>query len=188
MITVQSREDFLHEINQHLPKDCCGVELGVLYGDFSKMILDIIKPSSLVLVDPYRIGEKKYSGSLDYLPTEYSTEDQYQNVVRRFSTEILSGKVRLLRATSFEVVEFQEDGEYDFCYNDASHAYEDIKRDLTEWLPKVKPDGIICGHDFMDFEGFGVKQAVTEFITQQDLEMIIYNENGGDWALKRKQI
>lgn len=187
MITVQSREEFLNELNKHLPKDCYAIELGVLYGDFSKMILDIINPLVLVLVDPYRIGEKKYLGSLDYLSTEYSNEDQYQNIVRKFETEILSGQVEILRKTSFEAVK-DVYLKYDFSYHDSSHLYEDIKKELNEWLPKVKPDGLICGHDYMDFEGFGVKQAVNEFITEHDFEMIIYNENGGDWALKRKQI
>lgn len=187
MITVQSREDFLNELNQHLPKDCYGIELGVLYGDFSKMILDIINPLVLVLVDPYRIGEKKYLGSLDYLSTEYSTEDQYQNIIRKFETEILSGQVEIVRKPSFEAVKSTSNDAYDFSYHDSSHLYEDIKKELGEWMPKVKSSGLICGHDYIDFEWFGIKQAVNEFIIEHDFEMIIYNENGGDWALKRKQ-
>lgn len=187
MITVQSREEFLNELNKHLPKDCYAIELGVLYGDFSKMILDIINPLVVVLVDPYRTGDKKYLGSLHDLSTEYSTEDQYQNIIRKFETEILSGQVEIVRKSSFEAVKSIPNDAYDFSYHDSSHLYEDIKQELNEWLPKVKPNGLICGHDFMDFEGFGVKQAVTEFMTEHDFEMIIYNENGGDWALKRKQ-
>lgn len=188
MITVQSRERFLFELAQNLPEKCRAVELGVLNGEFSKMILGIVKPECLILVDPYKKGDKKYSGTLDYLPTEYSTEDQYQNLIQRFSTEIIIGQVIVVRKTSFEAVEHETDGYYDFVYHDASHLYDDIKRDIYEWLLKLKPTGIICGHDLIDFGGFGVKQAVHEFIEEHNFEIIIYNEQGGDFALKRKEI
>lgn len=187
MIKVQSRESFLHILWQFLPEDCKAAELGVLHGDFSKMILEIIKPGELTLIDPYCIGEKIYSGVLDCLPTAYSLESDWHNLNIRFNLEILSKQVRPIRKYSFDAVRDQADGYLDFVYHDASHLYEDIKKDLSEWLPKVKHDGLICGHDYIDLEGFGVKQAVNEFMAEHNFEMIIFNENGGDYALKRKQ-
>jgi len=44
-------------------------------------------------------------------------------------------------------------------YIDAAHDYENVKKDILVWLPKVKQGGIIAGHDVIIG---GVKQAVVE--------------------------
>lgn len=50
----------------------------------------------------------------------------------------------------------------DWVYIDADHHYEPVCRDIDAWLPKVKPGGVLAGHDYCDYPGFGVIQAVTE--------------------------
>lgn len=39
------------------------------------------------------------------------------------------------------------DGSLDLVFLDADHRYEYIKQDIKLWLPKVRRDGILCGHD-----------------------------------------
>lgn len=34
-----------------------------------------------------------------------------------------------------------------FCFIDANHNYESVKRDIQAWLPKLKPNSYIGGHD-----------------------------------------
>ena len=41
-----------------------------------------------------------------------------------------------------------KDNSIDFLFLDAGHEYEDIIEDMTAWYPKVKPGGIIAGHDY----------------------------------------
>jgi SAM-dependent methyltransferase len=53
------------------------------------------------------------------------------------------------------------DGMLAFCFIDAAHDYESVKRDVSAWLPKVKPDGIFAGHD-AQYEP--VERAVKELI------------------------
>jgi hypothetical protein len=70
-----------------------------------------------------------------------------------------------LKVTSEEASKKFEDKSLDFVFLDASHEYEDIKSDIQNWLPKVKPGGIIAGHDYYvdGYDWFpGVKQAVNE--------------------------
>lgn len=55
-----------------------------------------------------------------------------------------------------------EDKFFDFVYIDANHSYENVKKDILAWLPKVKVGGIIAGHDY--YEGEGVKVVVDELI------------------------
>jgi hypothetical protein len=53
------------------------------------------------------------------------------------------------------------DGSLSFCFIDAAHDYESVKRDLEAWGPKVRADGILAGHDADWHE---VKKAVAELV------------------------
>lgn len=187
MKKVHSREEFLLALNAFLPVNCDGVELGAYKGDFSADILRIINPNHLVLVDPYETNDDKYGGVMGDLTTAYSTEADYASVLFRFSKEIKSGRVIVRQKYSHQVVQWWPNNFFDFVYHDASHKYKDIKRDLNDWLPKLKENGCMCGHDYIETDGFGVIPAVDEFSKEHNFEMIIFNENGGDLALKRKQ-
>jgi len=68
--------------------------------------------------------------------------------------------VKIKKFTHDAAADFK-DGELDFVYIDAKHAYEYVKRDIDLWLPKIKPDGIIAGHDYVWWLP-GVIQAVAE--------------------------
>ena len=39
------------------------------------------------------------------------------------------------------------DRSIDFLFMDADHRYKQFKENLEVWLPKIKINGIICGHD-----------------------------------------
>jgi len=54
-----------------------------------------------------------------------------------------------------------EDGYFDFVFIDANHEYEAVKADITAYLPKVKPGGVLAGHDYHPVE-HEVKRAVDE--------------------------
>lgn len=75
---------------------------------------------------------------------------------------------RPLRMPSLEAANQFEDYSLDFVFIDASHEYEDVKKDIAAWIKKVKPGGVIAGHDYYikDYDYFpGVKQAVNESLT-----------------------
>jgi predicted O-methyltransferase YrrM len=46
-----------------------------------------------------------------------------------------------------EVAKEIEDGSLDFVFIDADHLYESVKRDILSWHPKLKPNGLLMGHD-----------------------------------------
>jgi hypothetical protein len=188
MRKVNTRQEFLLAVDTYLPRNCTGVEIGTLYGDFASEIRRLINPAQLILIDPYKKNDKNYGIYLNCSPTAYSTEDDYQNLVRRFEPELISGKVKIIRDFSYSAVVDFPDNSIDFCYIDGSHLKEDVKRDLNDWLPKVKEGGLILGHDYIVAPDFGVIEAVNEFCEEHRFEMIIFNENGGDWALKMGNI
>jgi predicted O-methyltransferase YrrM len=60
-----------------------------------------------------------------------------------------------------------EDGSVSLWFLDTIHTLDHTRKELAAWLPKIHPQGIMCGHDYLlpEFGGlkYGVKEAVDEF-------------------------
>src|SRR5262245_8474502 len=86
-----------------LPKRGVGAALGVHLGDFSKSLLHWSRPRKLFLIDPWR-----FEAGDDYRDSWYGgprhtaqeLEDRYRSVHKRFSRDVNSGRVVILRQTS----------------------------------------------------------------------------------------
>lgn len=182
MITVDSREDFLTIVKGHDVGMVC-VELGCYRGDFSQQILQIIKPAELHLIDPFEVSGEPYGEQLYHLPSAYSNATDYQFISSRFKN---FSSVKIKKGYSYNVVKLYEDNYFDLIYIDASHLQEDVTKDLNDWLPKLKRNGIMAGHDYVAFDSFGVIPAVDKFCQEHNFEMFLFNRNGGDFALRKK--
>ncbi len=53
------------------------------------------------------------------------------------------------------------DGSLAFCFIDAAHDYESVKRDITAWRSKVRSGGVLSGHDIQHDD---VQRAVRELL------------------------
>ena len=73
----------------------------------------------------------------------------------------LTEMISMIEATSVQAAHQFDDGEIDFVFIDADHEYKSVKADIAAWWPKIKPGGILAGHDFCD-EFPGVEHAVRE--------------------------
>ena len=70
-----------------------------------------------------------------------------------------------------------EDGYFDMIYIDTDHSYATTRDELAAYLPKMKPDGIIAGHDYslgnwVTGYRYGVIEAVHEFCVAHDWELL----------------
>ncbi len=70
-------------------------------------------------------------------------------------------KVRLMVGDTADTASEFGAGTLALVFIDGDHSYEGCKRDIEAWLPKVKPGGLLAGHDFSG-EYPGVMQAVKE--------------------------
>jgi len=76
-------------------------------------------------------------------------------------------RVTIAEIKSVDAAKKFNDNTFDFVYIDASHVYKDVMDDCIAWLPKVKPGGVLCGHDYDFTYKVGhcprVIQAVNDF-------------------------
>lgn len=157
---VADRRAFL----EALPKGGVLAEAGVDHGDFSAMILAIMQPKRLHLIDVW--SSKRYHGGL-------------QDVVRKkFQHELASGQVQIDLGLSTEVLPRFTDGYFDLVYIDTDHGYTVTAAELELCRTKVKPGGIIAGHDYVtgNWDGgvrYGVVEAVHEFCVKYGWELIL---------------
>jgi len=175
MKIVNDRQEFLNSLD--LENKYCA-EIGVFRGDFSKMILEK-NPLYLYLIDPFEHSTETYEGGK--LTTAYSDEEDFSIVRSRFKDDT---RVIVLKYYSYDIVSTFQDNYFDFIYHDGSHRYQDLKRDLNEWLPKLKTGGIMAGHDYTGYFSDSVVKAVEEFCKEYNFEMFLYNKQGGDFALR----
>lgn len=142
-----------------------GVEIGVEFGLFSEHILRYWGGRLLISVDPWR--EQQPSVYRDVTNRRQTEQDEvFARAVRRLS---VFGKRSLIwRLFSEEANAYVPEGTLDFAYIDARHDFDSVFRDLTLWFRKVKPHGILAGHDYIDGfydADYGVKSAVDQFFS-----------------------
>lgn len=82
--------------------------------------------------------------------------------VRRLFEERLRpySNVKILAMESAEASRLVTDGALDFVYIDAIHTFRHVSRDIDLWLPKIRPGGLIGGHDYSPEDWPGVVKAV----------------------------
>lgn len=85
--------------------------------------------------------------------------DLYPEWQRNMAACGVSDWVRPLRMPSVEAAHHFTPGSVDFCFIDGDHSYAGCQADIQAWLPKLKPGGVMAGHD-VDREG--VRRAVSE--------------------------
>eukprot|EP00397_Hematodinium_sp_SG-2012_P044228 GEMP01049347.1.p1 GENE.GEMP01049347.1~~GEMP01049347.1.p1 ORF type:complete len:348 (+),score=70.00 GEMP01049347.1:279-1322(+) len=121
------------------------VEVGVFVGHLSKFILDDpeIPNVKLTGIDPYIGIDGSYPGNFSQ---EMQPDDPY--IIAQALYNEYPGRAQLAPTTSAEVASLYPNNSVDIVFLDGCHLYHCIKEDLELWLPKVKPGGIIAGHDF----------------------------------------
>ena len=179
------------ELIRHLPKNGVGAEIGVAEGVFSAAILASAEPRELHLIDPWSHVEAgpdplQGSGHLESVdralggtfapPAPNAQGDAaFAGVAARFEGE---PRVRLHRQFSYKAAGSFPDGFFDFVYIDGDHHYEFVLRDLQDFAAKLKPGGLLFGHDFFEDafacrEHYGVIEAVNAFVKRSDFRFLM---------------
>lgn len=156
---LPEREDLI----ARLPQNAVVAELGVNRGDFSQKIWNIAQPAKFHIVDCWP-NERYHSG--------------LRAVVEgKFTDQIKDGRVEINYGLSTAVVSDFPDAYFDWIYIDTDHSYEVTRDELEAYRTKMKPGGIIAGHDYIqgywrDMVRYGVIEAVYEFCVKYNWEIL----------------
>lgn len=139
--------DYRGFLLRFLPPGSAGCEIGVWEGDFSAEILRVVRPSRLVLIDPWlfqpEFAGAWYGGSL--MKSQAEMDLVCERVHARFAGK--SG-LEILRGKTEEVEAAVAPGSLDWVYIDGNHDYAHVRRDLAFARRAVKPGGLVLGDDY----------------------------------------
>jgi hypothetical protein len=116
-----------------------GVELGVEQGVFSETLCKANPDMHLIAIDSW----KAYHGYRDHV-----SQSKLDGFFTATSERMALHDCSIMRSSSADAVITFEDDSLDFVYIDANHELPYVMFDIIEWAKKVRPGGIVCGHDY----------------------------------------
>lgn len=155
------REDFLansNKINNYL-------EIGVLAGDYTDLVIKYMSPSRLDLIDPYdkidwnQLSQPRFDkkSHYEYVKNKYSNQSGINIIKKEF------------RASDPDMKELNN--QYDYIYLDADHSENFMIEALEFSKSHISVNGIIGINDYMIFDHFndeyyGTVQATNKFLLE----------------------
>lgn len=146
-------------------KNLTGVEIGTFKGKNAKHIINLLNIKTLYCVDPWIDNEYKPNG------------DRIYNEAKQLLKEY--DNIDIIRKHSFDAAN-DIPNNLDFVYIDGNHSYNSVAQDINFYYPKLKPGGILGGHDYWASE-LGVVEAVNEFIIES--KTTLYGDINDWWIV-----
>lgn len=150
-------------------------EVGVGLGGLTQFILDRLHPREFVAIDTFQ---------LHMLPSVWSQStrevfgclchrDYYERKFAQYSAVL-----NVCEGDSHDCLARFPDLYFDLIYIDADHTYEGVKRDVTQAVKKLRPEGTLVFNDYVLFDHagnpYGVVPAVNELLTGGGWEVVAF--------------
>lgn len=157
------------------------VEIGIWKGKsitfMAEKVRELHKIILIYAIDTFEGTSYEPSLMMDPDVASGSLYEKYLENIAPVSEYILT-----IRKSSHLAYKYFSDECIDVLFIDGDHCYDAVKKDIELWYPKVKPGGIISGHDFGDHAP-GVKQAVKELIPGFKL----FDDSSSVWFYKKEK-
>ena len=176
------RETALVNWLRRLPMPIVGAEVGVFDGHTSEVLLRELPELRLWMVDPW----KPFDGQAVFGEMNAERFEAMKNAALWW-TEFARDRRFVLPEASPRAASRFTDAGLDFAFIDGDHFYEGVRADLAAWWPKVRPGGLLTGHDYgiyLDTTGeWGVRRAVDEFAQTIDRQVTLGSD--GTWCIEK---
>jgi predicted O-methyltransferase YrrM len=157
-----------------LPADSVGVEIGVDEGVFAALLVQRCR---------------EYHG-IDWW-TATGKQAKKAKTEAALQPYLMGRQVLLHDADVSSVLPAFPDAYFDWVYVDGNHFYANVVRDIALAIPKIRPGGILAGHDFVlgvNSWETSVMRAVLECIQVGKIEMLaLSREQFVDWIARKKE-
>ena len=159
------------------------VEIGAWLGSstvcMAENIMNSGKDIKFYTIDPFDGKGESYE-NYEVLKNDKVYETYLNNI------EPVKEYINTLRGLSYEFVDMFDNKSIDFVFIDGDHSYEGILRDLREWFPKIKDEGLFAGHDYNN----ELKVAVDTFFADKIIPNFrpLQVVNQGCWYYENKKL
>jgi hypothetical protein len=159
---------FVDIVNQFKKLGMVVAEIGTYDGSTSHKIAPIVKEmnGTFIAVD-------WFNGSVGVCPSGNGYDvNKHSPLLNQFKENIASVDcvdiTKIYDMTSLDAANLIEDKSLDICFIDADHRYTSVKSDILAYIKKIKPGGILCGHDLeinhiSKFNKFNEQELTTDF-------------------------
>jgi predicted O-methyltransferase YrrM len=131
-ITRTEMAKTFHELNFKV-----GAEIGVAQGWHAQILCRENPQARLYAIDVW----EKYDGFNEYR----DRIDKYYHDAKKLLSPF---NCRLIKAFSMDALKQFDDNSLDFVFIDGAHDFKNVAMDICEWSKKVRPGGIVYGHDY----------------------------------------
>jgi predicted O-methyltransferase YrrM len=139
-LTKQSELELLARLARSMPERAVVVEVGSYQGRSTLAIaegLEAVSDSTLVAVDTFA-GDPGWS--------DRTAPDEGRAIFDRNTAQV--SFLRVIQGESVAAAEQVTDASVDWVFIDALHDYRSVRNDIRAWARKLKPGGLMSGHDY----------------------------------------
>ncbi len=119
-------------------------------GENALSLRHLFPEAMLYLVDPWEITENYITNGAPITNTQAEMNAAYMEVLHHFSDD---ERCCILRQPSDGGAKLIQEP-LDLVFIDGDHSYECVRQDIDSWMPKVRPGGILAGHDYNNLNSF----------------------------------
>ena len=137
-----------------------GIEIGVCTGINSYMLLECCSNVSTL------VGVDHYAAYKDWDREIFQHEQDHSYAILLNNMAVMGPRFKHIKSSSSDAANEFKDDSYDFVFIDADHSMKAVLEDLDNYWSKIKPNGIIAGHDA---NLFSVNFAVTSWAKRKGI-------------------
>ena len=165
---ISGLKDLISYINAvKSTEDMHMIEIGSYLGDSTLLFAEHF--SDVLAIDPFLDDYDPNDDTCNYAPFDKVYEEFINRtkdvpnifLIKKTSDDAVDAIKNAAKNIDPRNLEEENLRAFDFIYIDGMHTYEQVKKDIQNYLPFVKKGGFIGGHDYVP--GFqGVMDAVNE--------------------------
>jgi predicted O-methyltransferase YrrM len=142
------------------------VEIGTGRGTNLLNVLKLMGDREITIfsIDPY----------VEYPEKSHGTKQAVARNLKSVRGLFKKPNVTHIRETSMVAVQDFDDSSVDIVFIDGCHEYEAVYSDIVNWHPKIRPGGVLCGHDYRPPKvgpARRVAKAVDQYIAETGMEL-----------------